>query len=248
MSLENSLDRLAYVTGASSGIGAATAIKFSENQYKVILIGRNKERLTEVSKKCVGPTEIVVCDLNDSAQIDKIPLISAREIVLINNAGIYINKPFHETTLETWKEMFNTNLFGSVCMTQKLWPLLTKNGGSIVNVSSTLGLRTSPNNSAYSASKAAMISWTHTLALEGGASKIRVNCVCPGIVDTPIHGFHSLAESSKQKALDSMAHLQPIGRIGTAEEIAESIYFLGSSKSSWTTGAILSVDGGINLT
>ena len=133
-------------------------------------------------------------------------------------------------------------------MFQNIYPLMKPGlGHSIVNVSSTLGLRPIENVSAYCATKAAMISWTETMALELGAQNIRVNCVAPGLVDTPIHPFHSQAPEKKQQSLEKLAPMQPLGRVGTAEEIARSIYFLASEDSAWTTGATLSVDGGINL-
>src|SRR5690606_26670703 len=112
---------------------------------------------------------------------------------------------------------------------------------------STLGLKAVSNVSAYSVTKAALNHLTLCQALEGGAHGIRANAVCPGFVDTPIHSFHSLEEAEKTKALEQMKDLQPLGRIGTPEEIAESIYFLATEHSKWTTGAVLSVDGGINL-
>jgi NAD(P)-dependent dehydrogenase (short-subunit alcohol dehydrogenase family) len=143
---------------------------------------------------------------------------------------------------------FQVNLFGPIQWTQMVMPLLEKSGhGSIVNVSSTLGLRAGATSGAYSAAKAAMNSWTQSLAIEYGPKKVRVNAICPGIVDTPIHSFHSLPDQDKEKSLQAMAKLQPLGRIGRPEEIAEAIYFLASEQSAWTTGAVLSVDGGINL-
>ena len=124
----------------------------------------------------------------------------------------------------------------------------TGNNNSIVNVSSTLGLKPTADTSAYSASKAAMNNWTQSLALALGSKKIRANCVCPGLVDTPIHSFHSLSIPEKEKTLQKLSPMQPLGRVGKSEEIAQSIYFLASEESAWTTGAILSVDGGINIT
>ena len=100
---------------------------------------------------------------------------------------------------------------------------------------------------AYAATKAALINWTQSLARELGPSGVRANCVCPGIIDTPIHPFHALSPDAKKKVKDQMRELQPLGRIGEADEVAEAIVFLALEKSKWTTGAILNVDGGINL-
>lgn len=148
-----------------------------------------------------------------------------------------------------WLRQFEVNLMGPVRIARALFPYFKEHGGgSIVNVASTLGMRPTGPTSAYSASKAAMINWTQSLALEGGPAKIRANCVCPGIVDTPIHSFHSLQNLQKEQTLAQLNPLQPLGRIGQPEDVAKAVYFLGSDLSSWTTGSILAVDGGINLT
>lgn len=242
------------ISGASSGIGAATALKFSSQGYFVYLLGRDEERLHEVALQCVNGASLLKADLNNEAQVSKYAQhlserADTRIEVLVNNAGIYEQHDFLDKGLDIWRQQFETNLFGSIRLTQKVLPLFLKQGqGSIVNVSSTLGLKPTGNTGAYSASKAAMVSWTQSLALELGPKNIRVNCICPGIVDTPIHGFHSQPITEKMKILSSMKGLQPLGRVGTSEELAESIFFIGSPKSSWTTGATLSVDGGISLT
>jgi NAD(P)-dependent dehydrogenase (short-subunit alcohol dehydrogenase family) len=246
------MKKAVLISGASSGIGLATAQLFSQKNYFVFLMGRNKEKLEEAALTLSSGTSILSCDLTDEAAVAKrlIEVTSHPHYqteVLINNAGQYINSPFTETGLEQWRLQFEVNLLGSISLTQKMIPYFQKyQKGSIVNVSSTLGLRPVTGTSAYSAIKAAMINWTQSLALELGPN-IRANCVCPGIVDTPIHAFHQLPEKEKKETLSQMAGLQPLGRIGTAKEVAESIYFLGSDQSSWTTGAVLSVDGGINL-
>lgn len=237
------MKKAVLITGASSGIGAETARLFAENGYFVFLLARNKDKLAEVAENCRSGASLLGCDLADTALINKAikHLYERPDVdleIVINNAGIYEPQD-HTSSLETWKRQFQVNLFGAVELTQGLLPLLKKRGGgSIVNISSTLGLKPSGGVAAYCASKAAMNSWTQSLAIELAKDKIRVNAVCPGIVDTPIHGG---------KDLSNWGHLQPLGRVGSSREIAESIYFLGSEKSAWTTGALLSVDGGINL-
>lgn len=247
------MKKAALITGASSGIGRATALEFARQGYFIYLMGRDKDRLEETALQCGAGACLLSCDLLVPAQVEK----RVREIfenplyrleVLVNNAGIFKNHSMEEGTDEIWGQQFQVNLLGPVRLTRLLIPYFKKHQkGSVVNVASTLGLRPSATTGAYSASKAAMVNWTQSLALEAGAYGVRVNCVCPGIVDTPIHGFHSLEASQKQSALESMANLQPLGRIGTPEDVAKSIYFLSSDLSAWTTGAVLAVDGGINL-
>ena len=247
--------KAAIVTGAGSGIGKATALELSKKGYFVYLIGRNKEKLEEVALHCQSGARRYSCDLSQAAEIEKTTtdILKQQDTeieILINNAGIFQRHSFEDRdSIAIWREQFETNLFGAVLLTQKIYSyFIGRKKGSIVNVSSTLGLRTSPGVSAYAASKAAMVSWTHSLALEGGPHQIRANCVCPGLVDTPIHSFHTAPPDVKTKTLSGLAPLQPLGRIGTAEEVAKAIAFLACDDSSWTTGSILSVDGGINLT
>lgn len=248
------MKKAALITGASSGIGAATALEYSKNGYFVFLLARDKERLQEVAMQCRAGASILSCDLTDSAALEK-RLTEAlnskihRIEVLVNNAGRFETHDTEHGSDEVWSRLMELNLFVPVRIVRAFFPYFKAHGGgSIVNIASTLGLRPQGPTSAYSATKAAMINWTHSLALEGGAFQIRANCVCPGIVDTPIHSFHSLESSAKQKVLEDMKGLQPLGRLGSAEEVAKAAYFLGSELSGWTTGADLAVDGGINLT
>jgi NAD(P)-dependent dehydrogenase (short-subunit alcohol dehydrogenase family) len=245
------MKKAALITGASSGIGAATAEYYSSQGYFVYLLGRNEERLQNVALKCKNGASLLKCDLNNDAQVDKytkhlFERPDTKLEVLVNNAGIFEGHSPLTDSMEIWHRQFDTNFFGSVKLTMKLLPLLVQAKGAwIVNVSSGLGLRPSPQYAAYSAAKAAMISWTKSMAQALGKEQIRVNCLAPGLVDTPIHGYKS--EEERVKLMDSMKSYQPLGRVGTSEEIAKAIYFLGSEQSSWTTGAVLVVDGGINL-
>lgn len=248
------MKKAALITGASSGIGAATAIEYSKHGYFVYLMGRNKERLQEVALQCRGGASIVSCDITDLPSLNKRldEVLSAkihRVEVIVNNAGIYDVHSTENGSDEIWNREFEVNLLGPVRIVRAFFPYFKQHGGgSIVNISSTLGLRPQGPTSAYAAMKAAMVNWTQSLAYEGGEFKIRANCICPGIVDTPIHSFHNLDPEKKTEALEKMKTLQPLGRIGTPEDVARAAYFFGSELSSWTTGAIVPVDGGINLT
>lgn len=248
------MKKAALITGSSSGIGAATALEFAKNGYFVYLMGRNRERLENVAAQCRSGASILSCDLSDipalNKRLDELLTVKIHRLeVVVNNAGIYETHSTESGSDDVWLRQFEVNLMGPVRIARALFPYFKEHGGgSIVNVASTLGMRPTGPTSAYSASKAAMINWTQSLALEGGPAKIRANCVCPGIVDTPIHSFHSLQNLQKEQTLAQLNPLQPLGRIGQPEDVAKAVYFLGSDLSSWTTGSILAVDGGINLT
>ena len=240
------------VTGASSGIGAEISREFSKQGYFVLLFGRSEKKLKSVQKTCPGKTEILNFDLKNLNSVQttvlKILELTPPLEILINNAGIYHQQDFVLTPDETWTEQFEVNLMGPVRLTRMLWPFFVKNKkGSILNISSTLGLKPTPQTAAYSALKSAMNNWTLTLAQEGGIHNIRANAICPGIIDTPIHSFHGLPENEKNKVINDLSALQLLSPIGRPKDIAKAAYFLASDESAWTTGSILTVDGGINL-
>jgi NAD(P)-dependent dehydrogenase (short-subunit alcohol dehydrogenase family) len=242
------------ISGAGSGIGAATAFLFAEKGHFVYLLGRDELKLQNVHKHIPNSLPIVCDQTKTESVVSAFAKINSslgdRTIeVLVNNAGVFKRQSFAQGIDEdVWQEMFEVNILGAARLTRPFFQYFKTQGrGSIVNISSTLGLRPTEGVLAYSAAKAAMVNWTQGLALEGAHFGIRVNCICPGLVDTPIHSFHSLDERAKQKTLNDLGPLQPLGRVGTPREIAESVFFIGSELSGWTTGSVLSVDGGINL-
>ena len=242
---------LTIITGGGSGIGRSCAHLFAKKNHLVIVTGRNKEKLETTANAYPDFITPYPFDLNNTEDCKKFVTYltdqfpSANISTLIHNAAIFVRKNFCETSDQEWIDMFQTNLFAPVRLTRLLLPLMVE-GSNIINISSTLGLKPILDTSAYSASKAAMVNWTKQLALEL-APKIRVNAVCPGMVETPIHDFFQWSEEEKQKMREELKGIQPLGRIGQPEDIAPSVYFLASTESAWTTGAILSVDGGINL-
>lgn len=242
------------ITGASSGIGTATAKKFAREGYDLLLMGRNEDRLKKLrSEVSSASAEILAFDLRHlSANLTAIEnKLSGLAVpaVLINNAGIFNVGHVEDTTDEIWRQQFEVNLLSAVQLTRFIWPMFKRSRhGAVVNISSTLGVKPTANTGAYSAIKAAMINWTQSLALEGGADNIRTNCICPGIIDTPIHSFHSLSADRKLEAVAPFLEQQLLRKLGTPEDVAEAAYFLGSESSRWITGISLNVDGGINLT
>ncbi len=230
------------ITGAGSGIGRATALRFAKHHYHVFLLGRDPRKLRITHLEC-GDATSIICDLTKPSDVDAAArqiLSTNKEVeIIVNNAGTFTYKPFEQQTDEEWMGQFQIHVLGAIRLTRAVWPTFVQNKkGSIVNVSSTLGIRPTAGTGAYSAMKAAQVSWTQSLALEGAPHGIRVNCVAAGIVDTPIH---------PPGAILHMQNAQPLGRVGKPDEIAQAIYFLASEHSAWTTGSILHVDGGINL-
>lgn len=250
---------VALVTGAGSGIGFAAAERFAKEGWDLILIGRRQAVLEESAKNissrtgkdlnCFStlPLDVAAADsaaslgrwlkLNDS--------VSQRIQCAVHNAGIYERASTIASTADSWHRLFETNVFAIIRLTQVLYPYLKKNRGSVVAVSSTLGLRPVKETAAYSASKAALNNWVQSFALESAGDGVRVNAVCPGIVDTPIHEFHSAID--KPQALKALAPLQPLGRIGQPSEVAGMIWNLAAPGSEWITGTHIPVDGGILL-
>ena len=246
------MKKLAIITGASSGIGKEAAVGLSKKSYFCVLLGRSEDHLKHTQDLC-ELSEYYILDLQDphsikstAQKISKTYIDSSYDhVILINNAGIIERKSFETTPIESWHKQFQTNLLGPVLWTQELLSLLFKiPSARIINISSTLGLRPIPDTATYSATKAAMNSWTQTLALELASRNIPVNALCPGLVETPIHDFYKTENSNLRKELDK---LQPMGRMGQPEDIFKAIFFLSEISSSWLTGALLPVDGGILL-
>lgn len=252
------LNQTALITGASSGIGVAIAVQLASEGYDLILLGRNEQNLEASKAKCLilNPeikVKTLAFDLKkiDAYQDSIIHLINNLNSplsILVNNAGIFKTGHLNESTTLDWQELFEVNLLSQVRLTQIVWTYFKNNkSGCIINISSTLGLKPTANTGAYSALKAALINWTISLAQEGGRFNIRANCICPGVVDTPIHSFHHLPENEKELQKQEYAKFQLLNFVGQPEHIAHSVSFLASEKSKWTTGAIVSVDGGINI-
>lgn len=239
------------ITGASSGIGAACARLFSEKGFKIHLVARDEQKLRSVQATLKNTSVIHVCDLgkreNISSLISSLQSAKAQVSVLVNNAGVYKRSRFETESDALWDWHFAVNLWAPVALTRALWPQLVAHKGAVVNVSSTLGLRPIDETGAYSASKAALNNWTQTLALEAGGQGVRVNAVCPGLVDTPIHSFHKSENQELRRIRGALNSLQPLGRVGEPEDIAQAVYF-AAAEAPWMTGALIPVDGGVSLT
>lgn len=247
---------LTIITGASQGIGKECARLFDSKGHQVFLLSRNRTALEALRNELTNAV-VIPCDLADSASIQNasrelqkhVSLFSkVDQICLINNAGIFHSQSFSQTSEQVWQQIFQTNLLGPAELTRSLLSTLKQvEAAHILNISSTLGVKPTSMTSAYSASKAAMINWTLSLAQELGDFGIRVNCICPGVIDTPIHAFHDLPAQEKNAAATQIQNLQLLKCLGQPQQIAEAAWFLSSQASSFTTGSILHIDGGIHI-
>ena len=247
--------RVVMVTGATSGIGRATARRLAADGSQVIACGRDSSALEEVEQeiKSQGGTSLSLpVDVTVESQLqhafDTAINQTGRLDVLVNAAGHISNGSIEDTSVEAWDAMMNVNLRSVFYLMQLAAPHLIKTGGNIVNVSSVTGLRSFPGVLAYCVSKAGVDQLTRCAALELAAKGVRVNAVNPGVVITEIHKRGGMSEEAYENFLERSKTTHPIGRVGEAAEIAELIFFLASDQASWITGATYSIDGGRALT
>ena len=242
------------ITGGTKGIGKATAIEFANHGYRVIATTRNVKNKDEIEKtfkdNVSGDGVVVVEALNVNNEEDVKNLISGivekygRLDCLVNNAGIMIeNVPLHQTTTENFRKIIDTDLFGLYYgMKYAIIEMLKQGGGSIVNVASDAGLIGGYSSSLYTAAKHAVVGLTKCGALDYATQGIRVNAVAPGCIKTEI--FEDAFKRGTYTE-ESLANLHPMQRMGLPKEVAKSIYFLADDENAFTTGTILTCDGGL---
>ena len=243
--------KVVIVTGASSGIGRASAILFANKGATVVAVGRNEKELVSLGKSVKSKVGSIKPHLADMAQMSQLERIASEAVhhhgqidVLVNSAGIIASGTIETTNLDDWDKMFNINLRSVFVLTQKCLPHLIETKGNIVNVSSVAGTRSFPNILAYGVSKAALDQMTRSAALELASAGVRVNAVNPGVVVTNIHKRGGMDEAAYEAFLERSKESHPIGRVGTPQEVAELIFYLASDKASWITGATYQIDGG----
>jgi NAD(P)-dependent dehydrogenase (short-subunit alcohol dehydrogenase family) len=248
-------NKVVLVTGATSGIGHAVAVKFAAASARVVALGRNEEALREVEnavKSAGGDVLTLTLDVTSSDEakraIDEAISKFSRLDVLVNAAGHISTGSIETTSLTAWDAMMNVNLRAVFQLMQMASPHLVETKGNIVNVSSVTGLRSFPGVLAYCVSKAAVDQLTRCAALELAPKGVRVNAVNPGVVVTEIHKRGGMSEADYEKFLEHSKTTHPLGRVGDPKEIAELIFYLASEKASWITGGTYQIDGGRALT
>jgi len=237
--------KVAIVTGATSGIGMATAFRFAEQGARVAAVGRKKEILSKVQRQNIRTYSVDLTNEKETSTFAGRALEDFGGVdILVNAAGIIANGTIENTSLADYDLMMNINVRSVMQLTQLVLPSIIERKGNIVNVSSVTGLRAFPNVFAYCVSKAAVDQFTRCAALELAPKGVRVNAVNPGVVRTNLHLNSGMNEDNYAAFVERSKTTHPLGRIGQPEEIADLILFLASSKAGWITGTTYSIDGG----
>jgi NAD(P)-dependent dehydrogenase (short-subunit alcohol dehydrogenase family) len=254
--MEQSLaGKVVMVTGSTSGIGHAVAVRFAAAGARLVALGRDQPALSQVKSEIerAGADALTIAtDVTNESEVrhaleEAIDKFAGLD-VLVNAAGHISTGTIEDTSLTAWDAMMNVNLRAVFHLMQMATPHLIKSKGNIVNVSSVTGLRSFPGVLAYCVSKAAVDQLTRCSALELAPKGVRVNAVNPGVVVTEIHKRGGMTPEDYERFLEHSKTTHPLGRVGDPNEIAELVLYLASEKAAWITGATYSIDGGRALT
>ncbi|MCD7947772.1 MAG: SDR family oxidoreductase [Oscillospiraceae bacterium] len=241
-------NKVAIITGSTSGLGKQTACLFAQEGAKTVIVGRRSDRGNEVVKTILdngGDAIFIQADMQDMASVDKIvdgTVKAYRKInVLVSNAGIVYNMPFTDNTMADYDSVMNVNLKFPFFLTQKAIPYLLETGGNVIYTASGAGHRPTKNAQLYNISKSALIMLTQSLGVEYADKGVRFNSISPGFFDTDI--LNDLQGAVKDAYVNGL----PMKRMGAANEFAKVALFLASDDASYVTGADLLVDGALNL-
>jgi len=243
--------KVALVTGGGSGIGRATCEIFAERGGAVVVADVNEASAKATAEGIArkgGPAQAVACDVTRwdqvQAAVETARRLFGRLDVVVNCAGILKASRLEDTSEEEWHQVLRVNLTGAFLVTKAAMKALREQGGgAIVHIASRMAIRVKEEHGAYAASKAGILQLTQMAALEGAPHGIRVNCVCPGFIDTPMTRLSGPKESVDAQ-FAGWAKVCPLGRAGRPEDIARAILFLASDEASFITGVALPVDGG----
>lgn len=236
--------KTALITGGASGIGEATARVFAAAGAAVVIVDVNRERAEGLAGELPG-SRALICDIAEEQDVKRtfaqIPALD----ILVNNAGIGMVGSIEDTEPAEFRRLFRVNVEGMYLVTRQALPLLRASRGSIVTLGSVAGLVGIKKRFAYCATKGAVVAMTRQLAVEY-ATEIRVNCICPGTVDTPfveayLEKYH---KHEKDKVRAELNLRQPVGRLGRPEEIAHLALYLSSPQAGFVTGSVMTIDGG----
>jgi meso-butanediol dehydrogenase/(S,S)-butanediol dehydrogenase/diacetyl reductase len=240
-------DKVVVVTGAGSGMGAATARRFAAEGAIVVLVGRTETKLVKVANTLENSRFYVhVADISSPQDVERLAQVVedkfGRVDVLVNNAGVVVQGQVDEASIEDWKKIIDIDLGGVFYCSRFFMPALKKSRGNIVNVSSVSGLGGDWGMSFYNAAKGGVSNFTRSLAMDHGADGVRVNAVCPSLTLTDM----AADIKDNQALLAKFAERIPLGRAAQPEEIADVIAFLASDDARFVTGVNLPVDGGLS--
>lgn len=244
--------RVALVTGAASGIGRATALLFAREGAAVALVDRDRERgdaaARAIREDKGGRAVFIAADVSIAADCERSVARAVADLggldILVHAAGIIRRATIVETSEEEWDRIMAVNVKSIFLVSRAAIPLMAGRGGSIVNIASGWGLTGGPRAAAYCASKGAVVQLTRAMAVDHGAERIRVNCICPGDIDTPMLRQEASELGERVDRFLAGAARRPLGRIGTPEEVAQAALYLASDAAAFVTGAALVVDGG----
>src|SRR5216683_5204756 len=239
-------NKVAIVTGGGSGIGRAIAIAFAREGARVVVAGRTKDKLDSVARE-IQPANCLAVQADTGSEDDNRRLAEAAVKhfgginILVNNAGVLLAGTAESQTGEEWEQTFNINVRGVWQLSREVLPhMRSAGGGSIINMGSVLSAVAARNRVAYATSKGALLALTKAMALDHAEEKIRVNCICPGIVETEMVARFGMDEEGRRRRIA----MHPMGRFGQPEDIAGAAVFLAGDESAWITGAAFPVDGG----
>lgn len=245
--------KAALITGGGTGIGRACALLFAREGARVVVGGRRKEPLDAVVREIEiagGKALAVICDVTDRVSAEAAIAETAKQFgrldILVNNAGAVVVATVEQTSDEDWSQVLAVNLTGTYFLSRAALPALRRaGGGSIVNIGSILGLISRKQHAAYSAAKSGVTGLTRAMALDHAHENIRVNCICPSIIETEL-GLRSIAKAPDPEGERKRRAAEiPLGRLGKPEDVAQMALYLASEESAWVTGAALPLDGGL---